>query len=83
MVFVGYPIWWGEAPRIMSTFIESYDFAGKTLVPFCTSGSSPFGDSDAKLRAAAGSANWLAGQRFAAGASAEAVMAWAKGLAID
>ena len=46
VVFVGYPIWWGEAPRIMSTFIESYDFSGKTLVAFCTSASSGFGSSD-------------------------------------
>ena len=39
-VFIGYPIWWGEAPRIVSTFMESYDFSGKTIVPFCTSGGS-------------------------------------------
>ena len=38
-VFLGYPIWWGEAPRIISTFLESYDFSGKTIVPFCTSAS--------------------------------------------
>mgnify|MGYP000027398406 FL=1 len=37
IVFIGYPIWWGEAPRIVSTFVESYDFSGKTIVPFCTS----------------------------------------------
>ena len=40
IVFIGYPIWWGEAPRIVSTFVESYDFSGKTIVPFCTSGGS-------------------------------------------
>ena len=40
VIFLGYPIWWGEAPRIISTFLESYDFSGKTIVPFCTSASS-------------------------------------------
>ncbi|MBE6513611.1 MAG: flavodoxin [Thermoplasmata archaeon] len=48
-VFVGFPIWWGVAPRIIDTFLESYDFSGKTLVPFCTSGGSGVGSSDAKL----------------------------------
>jgi len=45
IVFIGYPIWWGEAPRIVSTFVESYDFSGKTIVPFCTSGGSGVGSS--------------------------------------
>ncbi len=83
VVFIGYPIWWGEAPRIMSTFIESYDFSGKTLVAFCTSASSGFGRSDSALRFAAGGATWLDGHRFSAGASADDVMAWANGLGIN
>ncbi len=82
VIFIGYPIWWGEAPRIMSTFIESYDFSGKTLVAFCTSASSGFGSSDNALRSAASNATWLKGQRFSAGASAEDVTAWANGLGI-
>ena len=45
IIFVGYPIRWGEAPRIVSTFMESYDFSGKTIVPFCTSGGSGIGSS--------------------------------------
>ena len=45
IIFVGYPIWWGEAPRIVSTFMESYDFSGKTLIPFCTSASDPIDNS--------------------------------------
>ena len=77
IVFLGYPIWWGEAPRIMSTFIESYDFDGKTIVPFCTSGSSGFGSSDSALREAADQAVWLEGKRFSTGASEEEVMEWA------
>ena len=83
VVFIGYPIWWGEAPRIMSTFIESYDFSGKTLVAFCTSASSGFGSSDSALRAAASGATWLDGHRFSAGASADDVLAWAGGLGIN
>ncbi len=83
VVFVGYPIWWGEAPRIMSTFIESYDFSGKTIAPFCTSASSGFGGSDSTLRTAASGATWLDGRRFSADVSAEDVLAWANELEID
>lgn len=80
VVLIGYPIWWGTAPRIMNTFIERYDFTGKTLAAFCTSASSGFGSSDAALREAASGATWLDGQRFSAGASAEDVLAWTNGL---
>lgn len=83
IVFIGYPIWWGEAPRIMSTFVESYDFSGKTLVAFCTSASSGFGSSDSALKSATGTATWLDGHRFSAGASVEDVLAWANGLGIN
>lgn len=83
VVLIGYPIWWGDAPRIMSTFIESYDFSGKTLAAFCTSGSSGFGDSDSALRDAASSAEWLDGHRFSAGASADDVMEWADSLGLN
>ena len=82
VVFLGYPIWWGEAPRIMSTFMEAYSFDGKTVVAFCTSASSGFGSSDRALRDAASGANWLEGHRFSAGVSAEDVMGWANGLAL-
>ncbi len=78
VVLLGYPIWWGEAPRIMSTFIESYDFSGKTLAAFCTSASSGFGSSDKALRSAATGAKWLTGHRFSAGASADDIAAWLK-----
>ena len=82
-IFLGYPIWWGEAPRIMSTFIESYDFSGKTLAAFCTSASSGFGNSDSALRSAAGGAEWLSGHRFSAGADTDEVMEWVNGLGIN
>ena len=48
-VIVGFPIWWGFAPRIIETFLESYDFSGKTIIPFCTSGGSGVGRSDTAL----------------------------------
>ncbi len=75
-VYLGYPIWWGQAPRIMSTFVESQDFTGVTVIPFCTSGSSDIGQSDDALAAQAGSGNWLQGRRFAAGVSDDELRAW-------
>ena len=82
VIFLGYPIWWGEAPRIISTFLESYDFDGKTIVPFCTSASSGMGGSAENLAALAGSATWLEGARFNPGASQEEVAAWVDGLGL-
>ena len=79
-VFLGYPIWWGQAPKILYTFLESGEFGGKTIVPFCTSGSSGIGSSAENLRASASSANWLEGQRFSGSASQETVEAWVNGL---
>lgn len=72
-----YPIWWGEAPRILDTFVESYDFTGKTVIPFCTSASSGIGSSADTLENLAGSGNWMAGQRFSGSASADEVLEWA------
>lgn len=83
VVLLGYPIWWGEAPRIMSTFIESYDFSGKTLAAFCTSASSGFGSSDSALRQAADASTWFDGIRFSGSASAEEILEWANGLGIS
>ena len=48
-VIIGFPIWWGVAPRIIETFLESYDFSGKTIIPFCTSGGSGVGSSDEEI----------------------------------
>lgn len=79
-VFLGYPIWHGQAPKIISTFLESGDFAGKTVVPFCTSGSSPVGSSAGNLHMLAPAARWLDGQRFDGGASRDTVADWVNGL---
>lgn len=83
IVFIGYPIWWGEAPRIVSTFMESYDFSGKTIVPFCTSGSSGIGSSDSNLEQLTSGADWLAGRRLNGSDSEETVMEWVNGLWLD
>lgn len=83
VIFLGYPIWWGEAPRILCTFLESYDFADKTIISFCTSGSSPLGSSAANLQELAGGAVWLEGRRFGGGASFEDVQTWVDGLELN
>lgn len=64
VVLIGYPIWWGEAPKIIYTFLESYDFSGKTILPFCTSGSSGIGMSAQHLASSTNGANWREGRRF-------------------
>ena len=80
VIFLGYPIWWGDAPRIIDTFLESYDFNGKTIAPFCTSASSPLGSSATKLQDLTDSATWLEGQRFSGGASSSDVQSWVDSL---
>ena len=75
-VFIGYPIWWAIEPRIMDTFVESYDFDGITMIPFCTSGSSGLGMSGKNLEKLAGSGTWLAGRRFKGGATENEVSKW-------
>ena len=61
-VIVGFPIWWGVAPRIIETFLESYDFTGKKILPFCTSGGSGVGRSDTELhKNVRGDVRWAKG----------------------
>ena len=82
VVFIGYPIWWGEAPRIISTFLENGDFKGKTIVPFCTSHSSGLGSSDRNLHSLAPDAVWIPGRRFAENISKTELEKWISGLDI-
>lgn len=63
-IIIGYPIWWGIAAWPVNTFVEANDFSGKTVIPFCTSSSSGLGQSGELLADAAGTGNWLEGQRF-------------------
>ena len=75
-VYIGYPIWWGEEPRIMDTFVESYNFDGITMIPFCTSGSSGIGRSGEHLKTNAGTGNWLDGQRFSGSTTEDELREW-------
>ena len=75
-IFIGYPIWWGDIPRIMSTFVESCDFGEITMIPFCTSASSGVGQSDKHLEEQAGSGKWLKGTRLQGNISEEALQSW-------
>ena len=75
-IFLGYPIWWGQEPRIIDTFLESYDFSDKTVIPFCTSASSGIAASEKNIKALVPIGNQLAGKRFPASATKEDVKAW-------
>lgn len=79
-IYIGYPIWWGEEPRIMDTFVENYDFDGITMIPFCTSGGSGVGRSDKNLADHAGSGNWLKGERLSGSASESDIENWINSL---
>lgn len=83
VVFLGYPIWWGETPRIINTFIEAYDFSGKTIIPFCTSGSSGIGDSATNLSATTNGVTWLDGRRFSSSVTSDELVEWDNSLGLD
>ena len=77
-ILLGYPIWWGQAPKIVYTFLESVDVSGKTIIPFCTSASSGVGSSDTNLHALADDmVNWLPAKRISNRETAEGIRAWA------
>ena len=78
VVVLGYPIWWGEAPGVVHSFLKTYDLAGKTIVPFCTSGGSGFGASGSKLAKAFGKATWQEGGQLSPSASKDTLTKWAK-----
>ena len=75
-VYLGYPIWWGQAPRIMSSFVESHDFTGVTVIPFCTSGSSGAGRTGETLGEQAGTGTFLPSTRLSAGISDSDLQDW-------
>ena len=79
-IFLGYPIWWGEEPRIIDTFVESYNFDGKTIIPFCTSGSSSIEKSSSNISEKNGTGNWLSGNRFSGSATDDEIKNWLTGL---
>ncbi len=80
VVFVGYPVWWYREPSIIDSFLEAYDFSGKKIVPFATSGGSGIGpEAPARMREITG-AEVDAGKRFPADASADSLKSWAENL---
>lgn len=78
IVYLGYPIWWGEEPRIIDTFLESYNFSDVTVVPFCTSGSSGISTSERNIANLVTIGNQLEGKRFNSSATKESVGEWVK-----
>lgn len=75
-IYIGYPIWWGTAPRIIQTFLEAYDLSGKTVYTFCTSGGSGVEKSVSDLQKLYKDVTIVSGKRFSAGASEEEVKEW-------
>lgn len=81
-VFIGYPIWWGNAAWPVDGFVKANDFTGKTVIPFATSASSGIGQSSTLLADMAGTGDWQDGHRFSSGASAADVQEWVGGLGL-
>lgn len=80
-IFLGYPIWFGSAPKIISTFLENTNLAGKIIIPFCTSSSSPIGNSASSLHSKASGATWQNGRVFTSSQQSDGVIrAWLEGL---
>ena len=82
-IFLGYPIWWGQEPRIIDTFLESYDFSDKTIIPFCTSASSGIATSEKNIAELVPIGNQLEGRRFPASATKDDVKEWVDSLPLD
>lgn len=84
IIFLGYPIWWGEAPHIIYTFMKSYDFSGKTIIPFCTSASSGIGASAENIHSVVSdNAIWLEGDKLSGNSSREDITNWINDLGLD
>ncbi len=79
-IFIGYPIWHGKAPKVIYTFLEQYDFSGKTIIPFCTAASSGIGSSATYLESLTTGATWLSGIRFLSSATQSSVQTWVDGI---
>ena len=83
-VFIGFPIWWYQAPRIIETFLESYDFSGKTVITFATSGGSPLGKTESILKKLCPQeTKWLPGKRLSSREYAASVRKWISSLGIQ
>lgn len=83
VVFLGFPIWWYREPSIIDSFLDAYDFSGKTVVPFLTSGGSELGEGQERIEKFAGGAKVLRGKRFSSRASESELKAWVSGQNLD
>lgn len=79
-IYIGFPIWWYVAPRIISTFLEGLELSGKTVVPFATSGSSGIGKTNSVLRPSCGGARLLDGKVFKKNTSKAELLSWSQSL---
>ena len=83
LIYIGFPIWWYTAPKIINTFLESYNLTGKTIIPFATSGSSQYGDTNEDLKASLKpNTKLLEGKRFSTIASLDDIQNWVDNLDI-
>ncbi len=80
VIFLGFPIWWYREPSLIDSFLEAYDFSGKTIVPFFTSGGSGLGEGQGRIEKLAGGARVLPGRRFSARASEGELKGWIESL---
>ena len=83
VIFLGFPIWWYREPALIDTFLEAYDLAGKTIVPFFTSGGSQLGEGQGRIGKLAKGAKVLSGKRFPARASESELRSWIDGLRLE
>lgn len=79
-IYLGFPIWWGDVPKIILTFLDTYDLSEKTVIPFCTSGGSGISTSMNTLRNYNQNINWIDGEQFPSGASKNAIESWINSL---
>lgn len=79
-IFVGFPVWWYREPSIIDTFMESYDFVGKTIIPFATSGGSNLGEAPNNMQNLASKAKVLSGKRFSTNVSENELIDWLKSI---
>lgn len=83
VVFIGFPIWWEREPSVVDTFLDAYDFSGKRIVPFCTSGGSGIGETAKRIRSIVGDAASVAdGMRLGGTVSLEDLKTWTAGLGL-
>lgn len=79
-IFVGFPIWWYVAPTIINTFLESYDFSGKTIIPFATSGGSGMGRTNESLKPSCPGATLMQGKMLNGRLSETELKKWTEGI---